>query len=91
MRSVHTRLVAMIGRPGSVRRHGGPPPSGGLTRREWRRGGGSVAGTGAVDDVTRRWDFRPDVEGLRAVAVLAVVLYHARVPGVPGGFVGVDV
>ena len=35
--------------------------------------------------------FRPDIEGLRAVAVLAVVLFHAAVPGVGGGFVGVDV
>jgi peptidoglycan/LPS O-acetylase OafA/YrhL len=35
--------------------------------------------------------FRPDVEGLRAVAVLAVVLFHAGVPGLDGGFVGVDV
>jgi peptidoglycan/LPS O-acetylase OafA/YrhL len=35
--------------------------------------------------------FRPDVEGLRAVAVLLVVLYHASVPGVTGGYVGVDV
>src|SRR5215218_2950695 len=35
--------------------------------------------------------FRPDIEGLRAVAVLAVVLFHARVPGMTGGFVGVDV
>ena len=35
--------------------------------------------------------FRPDIEGLRAVAVLAVVLFHAGVPGVGGGFVGVDV
>src|SRR3954449_8208556 len=35
--------------------------------------------------------FRPDIEGLRAVAVLAVVLFHAGLPGVPGGFAGVDV
>jgi peptidoglycan/LPS O-acetylase OafA/YrhL len=35
--------------------------------------------------------FRPDIEGLRAVAVLAVVLFHAEVPGLGGGFVGVDV
>lgn len=35
--------------------------------------------------------FRPDIEGLRAVAVLAVVLFHADLPGLGGGFVGVDV
>lgn len=35
--------------------------------------------------------FRPDIEGLRAVAVLAVVLFHAAVPGVGGGYIGVDV
>ncbi len=35
--------------------------------------------------------FRTDIEGLRAVAVLAVVLFHAEVPGIGGGFVGVDV
>ncbi|HEY2504183.1 MAG TPA: acyltransferase family protein [Mycobacterium sp.] len=35
--------------------------------------------------------FRPDIEGLRAVAVVAVVLFHADVPGVGGGYVGVDV
>jgi peptidoglycan/LPS O-acetylase OafA/YrhL len=42
-------------------------------------------------DAGARSDFRPDIEGLRAVAVLAVVLFHAGVPGLPGGFVGVDV
>ncbi len=35
--------------------------------------------------------FRPDIDGLRAVAVLAVVLFHAGAPGFDGGFVGVDV
>ena len=35
--------------------------------------------------------FRPDVEGLRAVAILLVVLYHVHARLAPGGFVGVDV
>ncbi|MEV4414710.1 acyltransferase family protein [Catellatospora sp. NPDC049609] len=38
-----------------------------------------------------RTGFRPDVEGLRAVAVGAVLLFHAAVPGFSGGYVGVDV
>lgn len=36
-------------------------------------------------------DYRPHLDGIRAIAVSAVVLYHANVPGVTGGFVGVDV
>ena len=35
--------------------------------------------------------FRPDIQGLRAVAVLVVVLHHAGVGWLPGGYVGVDV
>jgi peptidoglycan/LPS O-acetylase OafA/YrhL len=35
--------------------------------------------------------FRPDIEGLRAFAVLLVVAFHAGVPGITGGYVGVDV
>ena len=36
-------------------------------------------------------DFRADINGLRAVAVIAVVLFHFGVAGFSGGFVGVDV
>src|SRR5450830_1567886 len=35
--------------------------------------------------------FRPDIEGLRAIAVLLVVAFHYRVPGIKGGYIGVDV
>lgn len=34
--------------------------------------------------------YRPEIDGLRAVAVLAVVLYHGRL-GLSGGYIGVDV
>lgn len=36
-------------------------------------------------------EYRRDIDGLRAVAVTSVVAFHAGLPGVPGGFVGVDV
>jgi len=41
--------------------------------------------------VSRGGSFRGDINGLRAWAVVAVVLYHFNVPGFSGGFAGVDV
>lgn len=36
-------------------------------------------------------EYRPDIDGLRAVAVLSVVGFHAFPTAFPGGFVGVDI
>jgi peptidoglycan/LPS O-acetylase OafA/YrhL len=36
-------------------------------------------------------NYRPDVDGLRAIAVIGVVIFHAFPTWLPGGFVGVDV
>ena len=38
-----------------------------------------------------RTAYRPDIDGLRAVSIVAVVLFHAFPSLLPGGFVGVDV
>src|ERR1700745_3115380 len=45
--------------------------------------------TGAATKPGR--DFRPDIQGLRAIAVALVVVHHLYPSVLPGGFVGVDV
>ncbi len=51
---------------------------------------GSTAPQGAQEAKGTKAGFRPDIEGLRAVAILTVLAYHAGLP-VRGGFVGVDI
>ena len=35
--------------------------------------------------------YRPDIDGLRAVAVISVILFHLNSSWLPGGFLGVDI
>lgn len=67
--------------------------SGSSTGRSVPGGVVATAGPPPPGDHARadRPGFRPDIQGLRAVAVALVILYHAGVPLLPGGYVGVDV
>jgi peptidoglycan/LPS O-acetylase OafA/YrhL len=54
----------------------------------WRPRAGTSTFT---EDWSPRLPYRPGLDGVRALAVAGVVLYHAGVSWVPGGFLGVDV
>jgi peptidoglycan/LPS O-acetylase OafA/YrhL len=47
--------------------------------------------TGPTGEPARAEPYRADIDGLRAVAVLAVIWYHSGLPGLTGGSSGVDV
>lgn len=46
---------------------------------------------GATDSPLEPLAYQPYIDGLRALAVLAVLVYHLHAPWLPGGFAGVDV
>lgn len=50
-----------------------------------------IAAITAGHRVSRDGSYRPEIDGLRAIAVLGVILCHLKFPAVSGGFVGVDV
>jgi len=53
--------------------------------------GNSPTPAGSVRESAGRLPYLPGVDGLRAVAVIAVLLYHADLHWIRGGFLGVDV
>ncbi|SHE85724.1 Peptidoglycan/LPS O-acetylase OafA/YrhL, contains acyltransferase and SGNH-hydrolase domains [Kaistia soli DSM 19436] len=58
-----------------------------------RLGADAIAGKPGLDGAQARGadGYKPHVDGLRAIAIVAAVAYHAEVPGFAGGFVGVDI
>ena len=65
-----------------------------MSRRKTQIGENSIPGAWIIQHTTTdhvSLAYRPDIDGLRALAVIPVILFHAGVPAFRGGFVGVDI
>jgi len=63
-----------------------------MTQISINEGGSQVHPTSIKSTATsKKSSYRPDIDGLRAVAVIAVLIYHVDNTWLPGGFMGVDI
>ena len=67
------------------------PGGGGAAKPNPIKSGNHIPFIGRSRCMSSRLEYRADLDGLRAVAVIPVVLFHLGVTALPGGFVGVDV
>ena len=62
-----------------------------MSRREMIQNRSLGAESGAVKNNRLKSGYVPELDGLRGVAILAVMIFHAGAPFLKGGFIGVDI